>query len=70
VALNLICKLYGLEQCIKEKTIEDKFNIRHLHARPTVKELHHWLIKNKDKIPPKSKLGEAINYSLNQFDKF
>jgi len=70
VALNLIGKLYGIEQRIKEKSIEDKFNIRQSHAKPIVKELHHWLIKHKDKIPPKSKLGEAISYSLNQFDKF
>jgi transposase len=70
VALNLIGKLYGVEQRIKEKPIEDKFNIRQSHAKPIVKELHHWLIMHKDKIPPKSKLGEAISYSLNQFDKF
>jgi transposase len=70
VALNLIGKLYGLEQKIKDKSIEDRFNIRQLQAKPIVKELHHWLIKHQDKIPPKSKLGEAISYSLNQFDKF
>jgi transposase len=70
VALNLIGKPFGLEQRIKGKTIEDKFNTRQSHAKPIVKELHHWLIKHKDKIPPKSKLGEAISYSLNQFDKF
>jgi len=70
VALNLIGKLYGLEQRIKEKSIEDKFNIRQSHAKPIIKELHHWLIKHKGKIPPKNKLGEAISYSLNQFDKF
>lgn len=70
VALNLIGQLYGLEERIKEKPIEEKFNIRQSHAKPIVKELHHWLIKHKDKIPPKSKLGEAISYSLNQFDKF
>lgn len=70
VALNLIGKLYGIEQRIKEKPIEEKYSIRQSHAKPIVKELHHWLIKHKDKIPPKSKLGEAISYSLNQFDKF
>ncbi len=70
VVLNLIGKLYGIGQQIKEKSSEDKFNIRQSHAKPIVKEVHHWLINNKDKIPPKSKLGEAINYSLNQFDKF
>tara|TARA_R110001583_G_scaffold157548_1_gene309477 strand:- start:27 stop:1595 length:1569 start_codon:yes stop_codon:yes gene_type:complete len=70
VVLSIIGKLYGIEQRIKEKSAEDKFNIRQLEAKPIVQELHQWLIKHKDKIPPKSKLGEAINYSLNQFDKF
>jgi transposase len=53
VVLNLIGKLYGIEQRIKEKPIEAKFNIRQSHAKPIVKELHHWRIKHKDKIPPK-----------------
>lgn len=70
VVLNLIGKLYGIKQRIKENPIADKFNIRQSHAKPIVKELHHWLINHKDKISPKSKLGEAISYSLNQFDKF
>lgn len=70
VAINLIGKLYGIEQRIKEKSSKDKFNIRQSHAKPIVKKLHDWLLEHKDKIPPKSKLGEAITYSLNQFEKF
>jgi transposase len=37
VVLNLIGKLYGIEQRIKEKPIEEKFNIRQSHAKPIVK---------------------------------
>ncbi len=40
------------------------------NIKAIIKELHHWRIKHKDKIPPKSKLEEAMSYSLNQFDKF
>ena len=70
VALNLIGKLYGIEQQLKEKSIIDKFNIRQSHAKPIVNALHDWLTEHKGKVPPKSKLGEAISYSINQFDKF
>jgi transposase len=69
VVLNLIAKLYGIEQRIKKKPIE-KFNTLQSNAKPVVKELYHWLIKHKYNIPPKSKFGDAINYSLNLFDKF
>ncbi|SQD76777.1 transposase [Moritella yayanosii] len=70
VALNLIGKLYGIEKRIKGKSVEDKFTIRQSQAKPIVKILYDWLIEHKEKIPPKSKLGEAISYSLNQFEKF
>jgi transposase len=70
VALNLIGKLYGIEKRIKGKSVEDKFTIRQLQAKPIVKTLYDWLIEHKENIPPKSKLGEAISYSLNQFKKF
>jgi transposase len=70
VALNLIGKLYGIEKRIKGKSVEEKFTIRQSEAKPIVKILYDWLIEHKEKIPPKSKLGEAISYSLNQFEKF
>jgi len=70
VVLSLIGKLYGIEQVIKDKPAKEKFNIRQSHSKPIVKELHGWLTDHKDKIPPKSKLGEAISYGLNQFEKF
>jgi transposase len=53
VVLNLIGKLYGIEQRIKEKPSKNNFNIRQSHAKPIVKERHHWLIKHKDKTRPK-----------------
>ena len=60
VALNLIRKLYGIEQAIKDKSVDEKFKIRQQKAKPIVDELYQWLIKHKDKIPPKMALGEAI----------
>ncbi|MBB1303847.1 IS66 family transposase [Pseudoalteromonas sp. SR44-8] len=70
VALNLIRKLYGIEQAIKDKTADEKFKIRQQKAKPIVDELYQWLLKHKDKIPPKMALGEAITYAINQFEKF
>ncbi|OUS70324.1 IS66 family transposase, partial [Pseudoalteromonas sp. A601] len=66
VALNLIGKLYGIEQAIKDKSHDEKFNIRQRKAKPIVDELYQWLLKHKDKMA----LGEAITYAINQFEKF
>jgi transposase len=70
VALNLIGKLYGVEKRIKGKSAEGKFAMRQSQSKPLVTTLYNWIIEHKEKKPPKSKLGEAMNYSLNQFDKF
>lgn len=70
VALNLIGKLYGIEQYIKDKTIDEKFKLRQEKSKPIVDELYQWLMKHEDKVPPKMALGKAINYAINQFKKF
>ncbi len=70
VALNLIGKLYGIEQAIKDKPATEKYTVRQRKAKPIVDELYQWLLKHKDKIPPKMALGKAINYAINQFEKF
>ena len=70
VALNLIGKLYGIEQAIKDKPADEKFTVRQQKAKPIVDELYQWLLKHKDKIPPQMALGKAITYAINQFEKF
>ncbi|MGX9463637.1 IS66 family transposase, partial [Shewanella sp. A14] len=70
VALNLIGKLYGIEQQIKGKSAEDKYAIRQQKSKIIVDELYQWLLQHQDKIPPKMALGKAILYALNQFEKF
>ena len=70
VALNLIGKLYGIEQAINNNTADEKYQTRQQKAKPIVDELYQWLIKHQSKIPPKLPLGKAINYAINQFEKF
>lgn len=70
VALSLITKLYGIEQSVKGKSVNEIYETRQKQAKPIVDKFKHWLTEHEDKIPPKSALGQAIKYSLNQFDKF
>jgi transposase len=67
MALNLIQKLYGIEARIKDKTAQDKQAIRQQQAKPVLDKLYAWL--QNANMPPKSKLGEAITYCLNQWPK-
>ena len=69
VALNLIGKLYGIEAGLKGKTAEEKYLARQERSKVIIDKLTDWVIDNKDKVPPKTKLGEALTYWCNQAHK-
>ena len=70
-ALNVIAKLYHIESQAKEQglTVEQRHSLRQQEAKPLLDDFHTWLEENKHKTPPKSPIGKAIQYSLNQWHK-
>ena len=68
-ALNHIQKLYRVESKIKDKTAAEKWVIRQKESAPLIEQYRVWLEKSLLNTLPKSKLGEALSYSLNQWDK-
>ena len=69
VALNHIQKLYRIETKIKGKTAQDKYRIRQAEALPLLIQFKDWLDKSILNVPPKTALGKALAYSLNQWPK-
>jgi len=69
VILSLIGKLYGIEAGIKTKSVDEKHQIRQDKSKPILDKINAWVTDNKEKIPPKSKLGEALTYWHNQAHK-
>lgn len=69
MALNQIQQLYAIEKRIKDKTLEEKHQIRQEKAVPLLNKFKAWLEKSSLQVTPKSKIGGAINYSLNQWHK-
>jgi transposase len=68
-ALNHIRKLYRLETQIKDKSVEERYRTRQEKSLPLLKQFEAWLIKSEQNVLPKTKLVEAIQYCLNQWDK-
>jgi transposase len=68
-ALNHIQKLYRIETKIKGETPEEKYRIRQAEALPLLTQFKDWLDKSALHVPPKTALGKAISYSLNQWPK-
>lgn len=68
-AMTHIKKLYRIETLIKDKAPVEKQAYRKEHATPLLKEYKAWLDKSIQQVPPKSALGKALAYSLNQWPK-
>ena len=68
-ALNQIQKLYRIETKIKGKTAQEKYRIRQADALPLLMQFKGWLDKSAAEVPPKTALGKALAYSLNQWPK-
>ena len=67
MALSYFQKLYAIETKFKTKTIDEKYQARKTQAKPILEKLYHWLTKQN--IVPKSALGKAIKYCINQWAK-
>jgi len=70
-ALSYISKLYKIEK----EAHQNGLSVDQLHAQrqsqavPILKEFKQWLDAKVEKVPPKSLLGKAIHYTLNQWHR-
>lgn len=67
--IKLIAKLSVIEDQIKLLGNDDKKMIREEKAKPLLEELYQYLLDQQPHIPPKSLLGQAVIYTLNQWSK-
>ena len=67
--IKLIAKLSVIEEEIKLLGNDNKKMIREEKAKPLLETLHQYLLNNQPHIPPKSLLGQAVTYTLNQWPK-
>ncbi|GAB1533799.1 hypothetical protein YSY22_52220 [Brevibacillus formosus] len=61
--------LFVIERDIKEKTTEERYAIRKERSKPILDAYLVWLCKQRARTLPKSAVGQAIAYSLNQWEK-
>jgi transposase len=67
--LHLIARLYAVEQSARQLrlTPEQRLELRRRVSLPLMDKLHHYLLKLKQEVLPKSPAGAAVRYSLNQW---
>ena len=62
--IELIGKLYKIEDDIKELSLEAQLLARETRSQAMIEDIRAWLLEKQPKVAPKSKLGEAIGYTL------
>jgi len=61
--------IFKIEREIKDKSFDERYTIRNEKAAPILSEFRAWLDSVQPYVAPKSKIGGAINYTLNQWDR-
>lgn len=66
-AIELIGQLYGIEQEVRDATVEDKLRERRSRGAPVADALHDWLTAHRARATAGTALVKAIDYSLNRW---
>lgn len=67
--LNFCNQLFSIERKLKELAPEERYEQRLKQSKPVLDVFLSWLKIHEQKVLPKSGLGKAIAYCLNQWDK-
>jgi transposase len=67
---KLLRRLYDVEDEAKERALppEGRFDLRQTNALPILAEFKTWSEENYKKIPPRSLIGNAVGYVIEQWD--
>jgi transposase len=70
-ALKYIGKLYKIEKAARVEQLSppEIYEKRQTEAAPILEEFKKWLDASVEKVPPKSLLGKAVNYTLNEWGR-
>lgn len=70
-AIAMYRGLYDIEDRAREASAEERLALRGSESVPIMSELHDWLIqkRNDPRVLPKSSLGKAVRYALNQWEE-
>lgn len=61
--------IFKIEREAKDKSFDERYEIRNKKAKPILDEFRAWLDSVQPYVAPKSKIGGAVNYTLNQWER-
>lgn len=67
--LDFCNRLFAIERDLKECSPEERYTVRLERSRPILDAFLAWLRTQRSRVLPKSALGQAVKYCLNQWEK-
>jgi transposase len=67
--LNFCNRLFAIERELHDVTPKESYDHRLKFSRPLLDDFLAWLKSKSPQVLPKSKLGDAVQYCLNQWTK-
>ncbi|WP_047685016.1 transposase, partial [Xenorhabdus sp. NBAII XenSa04] len=67
--LTFFARLYAIEREARLLNPDERQRLRQEKATPVLKDFHDWLTESSRTMLPKSAIGSAISYTLNQWPK-
>ncbi len=67
--LKFCNELFAIERDLREATPEERYAARQKRSLPLIEAYHTWLKHQRSRTLPNSLAGQAITYSLNQWEK-
>lgn len=68
-AVKFFARLYRIERRLRDASDAQRFRVRQKFSKRTLNKFHTWLLDMLPKVPPKTKLGEALAYTLNIWNR-
>ncbi len=66
--LEFIRALYAIERRIKNAPPDERYRVRQHESIPVLDQFKEWADRLRPRVPPKSKLGDALQYLHNHWD--
>lgn len=66
-AIEMIRKLYAVEESIRDRGIENRHRTRQEESKPILDEIRKWLDDHLGSIPPQSQIGKALHYAHHEW---
>ena len=65
--LEMIRRLYAVEESAKDRSPPEKLRLRQTQSTPILEQIRLWLIAQQAQVLPRSPIAQAMGYALNQW---